>query len=35
LSHAASQPLTVIIEVKGCWNREISTGVSQQLRQAR
>lgn len=28
---AASQPLTVIIEVKGCWNPEISTGIGQQL----
>ena len=28
---AASQPLTVIIEVKGCWNPEINTGISQQL----
>jgi hypothetical protein len=28
---AASQPLTVIIEVKGCWNREISTSIGQQL----
>jgi hypothetical protein len=27
----ASQPLTVIIEVKGCWNREINTGVGEQL----
>ena len=28
---SASQPLTVIIEVKGCWNPEIKTGISQQL----
>ena len=28
---AASQPLTVIIEVKGCWNPEITTGIRQQL----
>jgi hypothetical protein len=28
---AAPQPLTVIIEVKGCWNPEISTGIGQQL----
>jgi hypothetical protein len=28
---AASQPLTVIIEVKGCWNTEITTGIHQQL----
>ena len=26
-----AQPLTVIIEVKGCWNTEIRTGVSGQL----
>ena len=28
---SASEPLTVIIEVKGCWNPEIRTGISQQL----
>ena len=28
---SASQPLTVIIEVKGCWNTEIRTGINQQL----
>jgi hypothetical protein len=28
---AAAEPLTVIIEVKGCWNPEIKTGVSEQL----
>lgn len=28
---AASQPLTVIIEVKGCWNTEITTSIHQQL----
>jgi hypothetical protein len=28
---AAAQPLSVIIEVKGCWNTEIKTGIGQQL----
>ena len=28
---AVSQPLTVIIEAKGCWNTEINTGIGQQL----
>jgi hypothetical protein len=28
---SASEPLTVIIEVKGCWNPEIRTGISRQL----
>ena len=27
----AAEPLTVVIEVKGCWNREILTGVTGQL----
>ena len=27
----AGEPLTVVIEVKGCWNREILTGVTGQL----
>ena len=29
--NSASQPLTVIIEVKGCWNTEIRTAISRQL----
>jgi hypothetical protein len=28
---SASEPLTLIIEVKGCWNTEIRTGISKQL----
>jgi hypothetical protein len=28
---SATLPLTVIIEVKGCWNPEIATGISMQL----
>ena len=28
---SASEPLTVIIEAKGCWNPEIRTGISRQL----
>jgi hypothetical protein len=27
----AAQPLSVIIEVKGCWNTEIRTGIGRQL----
>lgn len=27
----AAEPLTVVIEVKGCWNPEIKTGVTSQL----
>jgi hypothetical protein len=30
-SDAGSQPLTAIIEVKGCWNTQIRTGIPQQL----
>jgi hypothetical protein len=28
---SASEPLTVVIEVKGCWNSEIKTGIKKQL----
>ena len=31
IQDSASQPLTVIIEVKGCWNTEIRTGIGRQL----
>jgi hypothetical protein len=30
-SDAALQPLTAIIEVKGCWNAQIKTGIPEQL----
>jgi hypothetical protein len=30
-SDTATEPLTVVIEAKGCWNREIRNGISRQL----